>query len=232
MAPQLAGPCDHAPFLTAAARLSPPHLRPAPARELLASEAALLQAVSEVKLDAGQDAILADSDGATRAALGCGAALSSAVGPLAPDRSAETRTAAKNPHPAPHTDTARMEGATQQLLARVEAQQEAAARISQLQALCGGQPPAWDALEGVAADVGLKAQLWRGLREWGEGVGAWTARRLFDLDVPAMEERVGCVEEGAGRGCMSAGSARWLCGEEKQAPRGAQPCFRPCRTAR
>ncbi len=91
-----------------------------------------------------------------------------------------------------------MEGVTQALLQRVQAQQEAAAHISQLSALCGGDPPGWDGLEEVAADVGLKAQLWRGLREWGEGTGAWLGARLFDLDVGGMGEQVGFFSGGGG----------------------------------
>lgn len=87
-----------------------------------------------------------------------------------------------------------MEDLTQQLLCRVQAQQEAAARISQLQTLCGGQPPGWDALGEVAEDVGLKAQLWRGMREWRESTEAWLGQQLFGLDVEGMEDTVrGCV---------------------------------------
>jgi hypothetical protein len=84
-----------------------------------------------------------------------------------------------------------MEDVTADLLRRVQAQQEAAARISELQALCGGDPPAWEALGEVAAEVELKAALWRGLREWNEASHAWVEQRLFALDVPGIEEQVG-----------------------------------------
>jgi hypothetical protein len=84
-----------------------------------------------------------------------------------------------------------MEDLTQALLARVQAQQESANRISQLQTLCGGEPAGWDTLGEVASDVELKALLWRGLRQWGELTAAWQGQRLFALDVAGMEEQVG-----------------------------------------
>lgn len=83
-----------------------------------------------------------------------------------------------------------MESMTSQLLARVREQQDAATRISALTTACGGPPPGWEALGEVAADVDLKASLWRGLREWGEAGGGWLGQRLFGLDVAAVEDTV------------------------------------------
>jgi hypothetical protein len=119
-------------------------------------------------------------------------------------------------------DVLRMEKATQQLLERVQSQQEAATRISQLQSLCGGQPAAWDALEAVAVDVGLKAQLWHSLREWGDVTSGWRAERLFSLDAAAMEERV-CGNHGWARGAQNMPSC--LCVTYMRAlAQSASPC--------
>lgn len=87
-------------------------------------------------------------------------------------------------------DPTAMEAEASSLLARVRGHQAAAERISDLAAACGGAPPAWDALAEVAADVELKAALWRGLREWGEAGAAWLASKLFGVDVGAMEDTV------------------------------------------
>lgn len=93
-------------------------------------------------------------------------------------------------HAPSFADAARMEDVTRSLLERIQRQQEAAAHISQLQALCGGDPPVWAALGEVASDVDMKAALWRGLREWKEASESWVGQRLFGLDVQAMEDQV------------------------------------------
>jgi hypothetical protein len=98
-----------------------------------------------------------------------------------------------------------MQDLTEALLERVQRQQESAARISHLVAACGGGPPAWGELEAVAADVGLKADLWRGLREWRGAAGALPAERLLEIDVDGVEDWVGNALARSGRTARPAG---------------------------